>query len=56
MERIMAKLRPGGGYRDAVSFQTSTIIYDGTYRFCEKFLEPRARGRVDPHRSVQFGT
>ncbi len=39
----MAKLRPSGGYRDAVSFQAATIIYDGTYWFCEKFLEPRSR-------------
>ena len=39
----MAKLRPSGGYRDTCSFQTTTIIYDGTYWFCEKFLDPRSR-------------
>lgn len=39
----MSKLRPGGGYRDTASFQTATIIYDGTYWFCEKFLDPRSR-------------
>jgi four helix bundle protein len=37
------KLRPSGGYRDTASFQTATIIYDATYRFCEKFLDPRSR-------------
>ena len=39
----MAKLRPSGGYRDSCSFQTATIIYDATYWFCEKFLDPRSR-------------
>lgn len=39
----MAKLRPSGGYRDTASFQTATIIYDATYWFCEKFLDPRSR-------------
>lgn len=39
----MAKLRPSGGYRDTVSFQAATIIYDATYWFCEKFLDPRSR-------------
>ena len=37
------KLRPSGGYRKTASFQTATIIYDGTYWFCEKFLAPRSR-------------
>lgn len=37
------KIRPSGGYRDTVSFQTATIIYDATYWFCEKFLDPRSR-------------
>ena len=39
----MGKLRPSGGYRDTGSFQTTTIIYDATYWFCEKFLDPRSR-------------
>jgi len=37
------KLRPCGGYRKTASFQTATIIYDATYWFCEKFLDPRSR-------------
>ena len=36
-------LRPSGGYRGSASFQTATIIYDATYWFCEKFLDPRSR-------------
>ena len=37
------KLRPSGGYRETASFQTTTIIYDATYRFCEKFIDPHSR-------------
>jgi len=37
------KLRPSGGYRGTASFQTSTIIYDATVWFCEKFLDSRSR-------------
>lgn len=39
----MAKLRPSGGYRELRSFQITTIIYDATYWFCERFLDPRSR-------------
>src|SRR5512133_1189249 len=39
----MSKLRPSGGYRTTCSFQTATLIYDATYWFCEKFLDPRSR-------------
>jgi len=37
------KLRPSGGYRQTASFQTATLIYDATWWFCEKFLDPRSR-------------
>ncbi|MBN2448935.1 MAG: four helix bundle protein [Lentisphaeria bacterium] len=39
----MGRLRPSGGYRKTASFQAATLIYDGTYWFCEKFLDPRSR-------------
>ena len=39
----MAKIRPHGGYHDLHSFQIATIIYDATYWFCERFLDPRSR-------------
>jgi four helix bundle suffix protein len=39
----MTKIRPSGGYRDTCSFQTSTLIYDATVWFCEKFLDTRSR-------------
>lgn len=37
------RLRPAGGYRSTASFQTTTLIYDATYWFCEKFLDSRSR-------------
>lgn len=37
------RLRPAGGYRKTASFQTTTIIYDATVWFCEKFLDSRSR-------------
>ena len=39
----MKKLRPSGGYRETCSFQTSTLIYDATVWFCEKFVDSRSR-------------
>jgi four helix bundle suffix protein len=36
-------LRPSGGYRELRSFQTSTLIYDGTWFFCERFIDRRSR-------------
>jgi four helix bundle suffix protein len=37
------KLRSSGGYRQTASFQTTTIIYDATWWFCEKFLDAHSR-------------
>ncbi|MBT1072747.1 four helix bundle suffix domain-containing protein [Pelotalea chapellei] len=37
------KLRPSGGYRDLRSFQASTIVYDATVSFCERFIDKRSR-------------
>ncbi len=39
----MGKIRASGGYRELRSFQISTVIYDATVWFCEKFLDPRSR-------------
>jgi four helix bundle protein len=32
-----------GGYENLLSFQKARIVYDGTVRFCERFLESRDR-------------
>lgn len=37
------RLRPSGGYRLLKSFQTATLIYDGTYHFCQRFIDARSR-------------
>jgi len=42
-QRRQRKLRPSGGYRELRSFQVSTLIYDGTVTFCERFIDPRSR-------------
>jgi len=34
---------PHGGYEDLLSFQKARIVYDGTMRFCERFLDRRDR-------------
>jgi four helix bundle suffix protein len=39
----MSRIRPSGGYRELRSFLIATVIYDATYWFCERFLEPRSR-------------
>lgn len=43
MPTPLKKLRPSGGYRTTASFQTTTLIYDATYFFCQKFLDPHSR-------------
>ena len=34
---------PHGGYEDLLSFQKARIVYDGTVRFCERFLKKNDR-------------
>jgi restriction system protein len=37
------RLRPSGGYRALRSFAASTVIYDGTVSFCDRFVDRRSR-------------
>ncbi len=37
------RLRPSGGYRKLHSFRATTVIYDGTVRFCKRFVDSRSR-------------
>lgn len=37
------KLRPSGGYRSLRSFRTTTVVYDATVSFCERFVDKRSR-------------
>src|SRR5580698_10002847 len=34
---------PHGGYEKLLSFQKARIVYDGTVKFCERFLDKRDR-------------
>ena len=34
---------PHGGYENLISFQKSRIVYDGTVKFCERFVDKRSR-------------
>jgi len=34
---------PHGGYEDLLSFQKARIVYDGTVRFCERYLKKSDR-------------
>ncbi|MGD2085208.1 MAG: four helix bundle suffix domain-containing protein [Candidatus Aminicenantes bacterium] len=36
-------IEPHGGYRSLKAYQTAEIIYDGTIKFCERFINPRSR-------------
>lgn len=38
-----SSIRPGGGYRKLRSFQITTLIYDGTVLFCEKWIPTTSR-------------
>ena len=42
-EQEHKRLRPSGGYRKLRSFNTATIIYDGTVSFSERFMDKRSR-------------
>ncbi len=34
---------PHGGYEELISFQKARIVYDGTVRFCDRFVDKRSR-------------
>ena len=36
-------ISPHGGYRELKSYQNAEIVYDGTVRFCDRFVERRSR-------------
>ena len=51
----MNKIRPSGGYRELRSFQTTTVIYDATYWFCERFIDPHSRMRDQMIQAARSG-
>jgi four helix bundle protein len=46
---------PHGGYENLLSFQKARIVYDGTVRFCERFLEKRDRTRDQMVQAARSG-
>src|SRR5216683_1084095 len=34
---------PNGGYRQLKSFQHAELVYDGTVKFCDRFIDRRSR-------------
>ena len=36
-------LVPHGGYKNLKAYQMSEIVYDGTVKFCARFIDPRSR-------------
>jgi four helix bundle protein len=49
------RLRPSGGYRQLRSFQTATILYDATVKFCARFLNPRSRTTDQMEQAARSG-
>jgi restriction system protein len=48
-------LRPSGGYRRLRSFQVTTIIYDATVSFCDRFVDRRSRTRDQMIQAARSG-
>jgi len=46
---------PHGGYERLHSFQKARIVYDGTVRFCERFLDLRDRTRDQMIQAARSG-
>jgi restriction system protein len=43
MKEEISIIGPHGGYRNLKSYQTTEIIYDGTIKFCERFIDRKSR-------------
>src|ERR1700682_4650373 len=46
---------PHGGYENLLSFQKARIVYDGTARFCNRFLDKRDRTRDQMVQAARSG-
>ncbi len=49
------RLRPSGGYRELRSFQVTTVIYDWTVSFCDRFVDKRSRTRDQMVQAARSG-
>lgn len=48
-------IEPHGGYRSLKAYQTAEIIYDGTVKFCDRFIDPRSRTRDQMIQAARSG-
>ena len=46
---------PHGGYEDLLTFRKTRIIYDGTVRFCDRFVDFRSRTRDQMVQAARSG-
>ena len=46
---------PHGGYEDLLSFQKARIVFDGTVRFCDRFVDKRSRTRDQMVQAARSG-
>lgn len=53
--RSHRRLRPSGGYRGLRSFQVTTVIYDATVSFCDRFVDRRSRTRDQMVQAARSG-
>ena len=44
-----------GGYEDLLSFQKARIVFDGTMRFCDRFVDKRSRTRDQMVQAARSG-
>src|SRR5438309_2102928 len=49
------RLRPSGGYRTLRSYQVSTVIYDATVSFCDRFIDKRSRNHDQMVQAARSG-
>jgi len=46
---------PHGGYDQLKCFHKSRVVYDGTVRFCDRFVDPRSRTRDQMIQAARSG-
>ena len=46
---------PHGGYEQLHSFQKARIVYDGTVKFCDRFIDPRSRTHAQMVQAARSG-
>lgn len=53
--KSLSFIPPHGGYASLLSFQKARIVYDGTVRFCDRFVDQRSRTRDQMIQAARSG-